>query len=128
MDSQVISYFTTMEEADCIVFGLSHDRKNDRTYMGYGLRTDDWRYVVWVSWNTKTYGPNWDEPFAAEELYDHRDPRCNEKGNFDLCENHNLADEESLKHVREDLLAKVRTLSDTYNLKAWQQWKMKADA
>lgn len=98
-------------------------RLNERTYMGYSIRTDDWRYVVWVPWNTDTFSAEWDKPWGGEELYDHRDPRCNEKGNFDLCETRNVAKEESLKSVKEELLVRIRTMADTYNLKAWEKWR-----
>jgi hypothetical protein len=94
--------------------------------MGYSLRTDDWRYTVWVPWNTTTFAPMWDQPFAGEELYDHRDPRCNEKGNFDMCENRNVADDGSLAEVKDELYAKLRSISDSYNLNAWE--KLKADS
>jgi len=77
-----------------------------------------------VSWNSEKFLAEWDKPLAAEELYDLRDPRCNKKGNFDICENHNLADEGSLQLIKEELLAKVRAVSDTYNLEAWHQWKI----
>ena len=33
----------------------------------------------------------------AEELYDHREAKCNVVGNFDACENENKADDPSLK-------------------------------
>ena len=35
-----------------------------RDYMGYTVRTDDFRYVEWVDWDTRS--------LAARELYDHR--------------------------------------------------------
>ena len=88
---------------------------NERTYMGYSLRTNDWRYTVWVPWSSKKYAAEWDQDWGGEELYDHRDPRCNEKGNFDLCETKNLAKEESLLPVKEELYAKLRSIVDTYN-------------
>lgn len=99
------------------------NKYNDRTYMGYSLRTDEWRYTVWVPWNTTTYSAMWDQPFGGEELYDHRDPRCNEKGNFDLCETHNLASDASLAEVKDELYAKLRSITDTMNLNAWEEWR-----
>jgi hypothetical protein len=100
---------------------------NERTYMGYSLRTDQWRYTVWVPWSTKAFAPLWDQPLGGEELYDHRDPRCNEKGNFDLCETRNLATEGSLAGVKEELYAKLRSVADTYNLNHWEAEKMKKE-
>jgi hypothetical protein len=72
------------------------NKLNERTYMGYSMRTDEWRYTVWVPWNSELYAPEWDQPWGGEELYDYRDPRCNEKGNFDLC------DTRSVPQSRED--------------------------
>lgn len=96
---------------------------NERTYMGYSLRNDTWRYTMWVPWDSAHFRPLWDQPLAAEELYDHRDPRCNEKGNFDLCETRNVVKEDSLRPVRDELYAKLRSLADTYNLNAWEAWR-----
>jgi hypothetical protein len=93
---------------------------NERTYMGYSLRTDTWRYTVWVPWNSTEFAPQWDKPWGGEELYDHRDPRCNEKGNFDMCETRNVADEPSLAPAKKELFVKLRSLADTYNLNAWE--------
>lgn len=102
---------------------------NERTYMGYSVRTDEWRYTVWVQWNSTTYSPMWDQPFGGEELYDHRDPRCNEKGNFDLCENRNVAQDESLKAVKEEMYAKLRSVThDTFSLNAWEKLRAETEA
>ncbi len=96
--------------------------------MGYGLRTDAWRYVLWVPWNTTTFAPMWDQPFGGEELYDHRDQRCNAKGNFDLCETQNVAKDESLAGTKDELYAKLRSIADTYNLNAWEALRAEKEA
>ena len=36
-------------------------------YMGYTVRTPEWRYTLWVGWDTATLAPRWDGP-SAEEL------------------------------------------------------------
>jgi iduronate 2-sulfatase len=94
---------------------------NERVYMGYSLRMDDWRYTIWVPFDSQTHSPQWELPLGGEELYDHRDPRCNEKGNFDLCETRNVIKDESLREIRDELYAKVRSIVDSYNLNAWEQ-------
>lgn len=94
---------------------------NERVYMGYSMRTDEWRYAVWVPFDAPTHSPKWGEPWGGEELYDHRDPRCNEKGNFDLCETRNVAKDASLKKIKDELFAKLRSIVDTYNLKHWEE-------
>jgi hypothetical protein len=55
----------------------------------------------------------------AEELYDHRDPRCNDKGGFDLCEDKNLAVNPRLDAVREELRGKLEAVIKTNNRKYW---------
>ena len=64
-------------------------------YMGYSLRTDDYRYTEWASWDGARLRPMWDR-LVGTELYEH-DPvaseMCNRVENscFDDFENVNLA-------------------------------------
>lgn len=99
------------------------DKYNDKVLMGYSLRVEHWRYIVWVYWDSPTFSPLWDKGIAVDELYDHRDPRCNEKPNFDLCERSNVAKEESLQPVKDDLYKKIREIADNNNMNAWEKWK-----
>eukprot|EP00041_Stephanoeca_diplocostata_P018444 m.386481 g.386481 ORF g.386481 m.386481 type:complete len:516 (-) comp21014_c2_seq15:267-1814(-) len=61
-------------------------------YMGYSIRTNDWRYTEWVAWDGAKLGPLWNA-VNATELYDHRgcteEPGCN--ADFDRWENENVA-------------------------------------
>jgi len=100
---------------------------NERVYMGYSMRTDEWRYAVWVPFDAPSHAPQWGEPLGGEELYDHRDPRCNEKGNFDLCETRNVAKDGSLQEIKDELYAKLRSIVDTYNLKHWEDEREKEE-
>lgn len=59
-------------------------------YMGYAIRTDHYRYVVWKNWKTKTV--------AAAELYDHR---------TDPGENVNLAGKSESSTVIAELEAQM---------------------
>jgi len=46
----------------------------DRTaipWMGYSMRTQEWRYTEWVQWDGANLAPNWNVN-AGIELYDHR--------------------------------------------------------
>ena len=60
------------------------------THMGYSLRSDQWRFTAWFTWNGTSL-----EPIApvAMELYDHRDDTgsCQAPSAFDDFENINLA-------------------------------------
>ena len=63
-------------------------------FMGYSVRTNDWRYTEWVSWNGTTLQPKWDV-VNATELYDHRIvPNTGTiDGDFDGWENANVAEQ-----------------------------------
>lgn len=63
--------------------------KNKFNYMGYTVRTPDWRFTLWVEWDDVKLQPKWDGP-SAEELYDHKNDNSS---SFDLWENVNIATE-----------------------------------
>ena len=56
-------------------------------YMGYSVRTPQWRYTLWVRWDNVTLTPIWDGP-SAEELYGHVGDNSS---SFDEWENVNQA-------------------------------------
>ena len=61
------------------------------TFMGYTVRSSDYRYTMWFPFNGTTCEPEWDAQLRGEELYSHvgqTDP-----GNFDDYENINLIDD-----------------------------------
>lgn len=64
---------------------------------------------------------DWSGPIHAEELYDHRDPRCNEARNFDLCEDANLAGDSSLAKVRTTLRDRLATQVQTHHRAYWAE-------
>ena len=58
--------------------------------MGYTVRTLDWRFTEFYSWDTEACEALWDAPPRGTELYNHTghtDP-----GDFDSWENENLAE------------------------------------
>lgn len=57
-----------------------------KTYMGYTLRTERYRYVEWIDWTTREH--------AAAELYDHQ---------TDPHENTNVVENSDYSTVREEL-------------------------
>lgn len=60
-------------------------------WMGYSIRTDDWRYTAWVGWNGSTLQPIWDT-INATELYAHQIQTSGPTDqDFDAWENENLA-------------------------------------
>jgi hypothetical protein len=68
-------------------------------FMGYSIRTREWRWTEWVAWNQTAMLPIWGQR-AGAELYDHR-----EGIGAWHTENENLATDASLSSV-------VRELSD----------------
>ena len=58
--------------------------REDMDFMGYSVRTAEWRYTEWAPWNGTALGPRWDA-LVGRELYDHRagtDPWNNENDNL----------------------------------------------
>ena len=63
--------------------------KSAADYMGYSVRSDEWRYTEWHVYDTTTGVAMWTKgSVAAVELYDHRGDNGD---NFDAFENRNLA-------------------------------------
>ena len=65
--------------------------RNKFDYMGYSMRTDQYRYTEWVRWNGSELKPEWND-LVGRELYDHRNDKEND---FDAFENVNIADRDS---------------------------------
>ena len=59
------------------------------TYMGYSVRSAEWRFTLWAEWNGTSLCPEWNNAANKIELYDHR--RDMEAANFDDFENINVA-------------------------------------
>lgn len=64
-------------------------------FMGYTMRTPDFRYTRWLRWNQTNLTSEWDGDFA-EELYNHT---LDHGTTFGLFESYNLA--QALPEVRE---------------------------
>eukprot|EP00118_Oscarella_pearsei_P025460 m.308222 g.308222 ORF g.308222 m.308222 type:complete len:535 (+) comp43590_c0_seq1:32-1636(+) len=65
--------------------------------MGYSIRTDKYRYTLWVGFNSTLAMPHWENVWG-EELYDHNLPTMHFND-----ENENLASKSSLADVKEEL-------------------------
>ena len=80
-------------------------------YMGYSMRTTEWRYTEWALWNGTALRPVWAADVTAAgalvELYDHRGdvPGIGQRV-WDDFETKNLA--ESEPEVVRELSARVR--------------------
>ena len=62
-------------------------KKEQFDYMGYSVRTLEWRYTVWYEWDGDNLKPLCGKKYA-EELYDHQG---DDSSNMDEWENENLA-------------------------------------
>ena len=49
----------------------THVPAQNITYMGYTVRSSDYRYTMWFSFNGTICEPEWDAPLQGEELYSH---------------------------------------------------------
>ena len=79
-------------------------------WMGYSIRTDEWRYTEWVGWNGTSLQPRWDL-INATELYSHALPGLGgaTDQSFDAWENVNEASDPKHASVVAQLHAKLRT-------------------
>ena len=84
------------------------------SYMGYTVRSPDYRFTMWFHWDGAECEAKWDSPLESSngghELYSHvgqTDP-----GNFDDYENENLANDaqhaDVVKELQAVLLANFR--------------------
>lgn len=68
-----------------------HDNRTKFTHMGYSIRTDEFRYTEWYTWNVTRLAANMND-IVARELYDHRDTPSFPT-NYSAVENENFADD-----------------------------------
>eukprot|EP00940_MAST-03C_sp_MAST-3C-sp2_P001200 g1200.t1 len=72
------------------------------TAMGYSVRTQDWRYTVWLHWDGNNLKGDFDRPPIGVELYAHDG---DSGANFNTFENTNLAEDPAHEDVRNRLHA-----------------------
>ena len=66
------------------------------------------------------FAPDWEGGVQVEELYDNRDSRCNVAGNFDLCEDVNVAGESGLQETKVVLRAQLEAHVRQHNRAHWE--------
>ena len=71
------------------------------TYMGYSLRTPEWRYTSWMPWDREAMKAKWDDKPYAVELYDH-------SGDPDAENDYNQSDVENVAAQNEHIVAKLQ--------------------
>lgn len=80
--------------------------RSQMDFMGYSIRTREWRYTEWVRWN-RTEQPIWTENVGTE-LYDHRASTMPAHGHPGWRENENLALELQFATVVQQLRGALR--------------------
>ena len=70
--------------------GSDHKDPSEFTYMGYSVRTAQWRFTAWLAWNGTSLGGDW-QNINSTELYDHSHDMGVGIAAFDDYENENLA-------------------------------------
>ena len=73
--------------------------RSEIPWMGFSMRTAEWRYTEWAAWNGTALRPDWSTN-AGVELYDHRGDNGT---NFDATENVNVAKQNA------DIVAQLST-------------------
>lgn len=68
--------------------GCNNTPKNKFDFMGYSMRTDKWRYTLWLAWDRTKLQPLWEGTESEEELYAHSG---DDSTNMDRWENENMA-------------------------------------
>ena len=71
--------------------------------MGYAIRSNDWRYIGWLEFDTHSFLPSLHLPPLAEELYDHR----GEDASIGSGEIDNLANNNEYSHVLLELRVRL---------------------
>eukprot|EP00051_Salpingoeca_urceolata_P002611 m.51540 g.51540 ORF g.51540 m.51540 type:complete len:557 (-) comp12232_c0_seq1:27-1697(-) len=77
-------------------------------YMGYSIRTKQWRLTEWRHWDRAKLQGRWDIPAAAVELYNHTHDLVLSPGDVFGSERRNVASESGAKHVLAQLSETLR--------------------
>ena len=87
----------------CVTPSISPDSDQpkliDTKIMGYSMRTNRFRYTVWLSFNHTNFYSDWDN-IIAHELYDHK---------IDPDENHNVVEKSFYQRYINKLRIKLRS-------------------
>ena len=81
--------------------------KNVPVYMGYSVRTPEWRYTSWMPWDRKTTKVDWSKKPYAIELYDH-------SGDPESENDHNQSDVENVAAQHEDIVKQLQAQLKTF--------------
>lgn len=79
--------------------------------MGYSVRTEMWRYTVWLLWDSQNLQGDFTQPPVGEELYSHHEDN---ESDMDAFENVNLIDDPTYAPVKQQLYTLAKSQWDTH--------------
>ena len=79
-----------------------HTERAQFTAMGYSVRTDEWRYTVWLHWDGNRLVGDFSQPPIGVELYSHQG---DDGTDFDAFENENVV------HDNPDVVEQIHALA-----------------
>lgn len=82
-----------------------HTDRTKFTAMGYSVRTDNWRYTVWLQWDGTKLAGDFSRPPIGVELYAHTG---DDGTDFDSFENVNVATDPENQAIVADMHAKAK--------------------
>ena len=86
--------------------------RSEMDFMGYSVRTEQWRFTEWVRWNGSALRPSWSDNHG-KELYDHRiSPSQPATLHPEWRENENLAADPTFAPIVAQLSAQLRNHFD----------------
>ena len=94
-------------------------KREEFGFMGYSIRTSEYRYTAWFRWRSTTVatggpGPDLTGPLGGEELYDHR----NDTTHYDVdnFEYENLVEDPNFKVARDQLHGRLVDLVASWQI------------
>lgn len=106
-----LKHFAYHQYPACGMPSINHTRlgcnnvpKEQFSFMGYSVRTDQWRYTLWVTWDQTNCTPVWDGADQVDELYTHTGDSST---SMDLWENANLVLRPEHTAIRAQLRSQV---------------------
>jgi hypothetical protein len=76
-------------------------------WMGYSIRTADWRYTEWAAWDGQLLKPDFSQSLAGRELYPHKG---DDGTDYDAYENVNFVEESKYSAVVDKLSKQLREM------------------
>lgn len=83
-----------------------HTCRADFDFMGYSIRTRDWRYITYCGWRSDSLCPDWSN--CTDQLYPHQDDDTSYIRTYDDFDWVNVNETATLQDIRESLRERLR--------------------